>query len=145
MITIIGEEGARFAPLADLHHRALDKFELQPIPIGVHSPGHIGDTDEEARVQLWGPLKRMRDRTGAERGSGPMGPDEFEQLAVPKGHNATSPDPVASKIAATAPMLRLSRFDMKYSAGQLLHELLHCMELYGTEAIPRVRKLLVQV
>jgi hypothetical protein len=72
-------------------------------------------------------------------------PDEFEQLAVPKGLYATSPDPVAAKIAATAPMLRLSRFDMKYRAGQLLHELLRCMELYGTEVIPRVRKLLVQV
>ena len=47
--------------------------------------------------------------------------------------------------AATARALQLSRFDMKYSAGQLPHELLlRSIELYGTEVIPRVRKLLAE-
>ena len=146
MVAIIGGESARFAPLVDLYHRALDRFGVPTLPVGVHSPGHVADTDEEAREQLWPPMKVMRDRIGAERGWGPMGPGEFEQLAGPHGAlYVGSPETVARKIAATARALHLSRFDMKYSAGQLPHELLlRSIELYGTEVVPRVRKLLAE-
>ena len=146
MLAIIGGESARFAPLVDLYHRALDRLEQPRLPIGVHSPGHIAETDEEARRQLWPHLKRMRDTIGAERGWGPMGPEEFEQMAGPRGAlYVGSPETVARKIAATARTLELSRFDMKYSAGQLPHELLlRSIELYGSEVIPRVRKLLAE-
>jgi probable LLM family oxidoreductase len=144
MIAIIGGESARFAPFVDLYHRALDQFGTPRLPVGVHSPGHVADTDEEAREQLWPHMKRMRDRIGAERGWGPMGRAEFDQQAGPDGSlYVGSPETVATKIAATARTLGLSRFDMKYSAGQLPHEqLLHCIELYGTEVVPRVRALL---
>jgi len=144
MIAIIGGESARFAPLVDLYHRALERFELPRLPIGVHSPGHVAETDELAREQLWPHMKRMRDRIGAERGWGPMGRAEFDQQAGPDGSlYVGSPETVASKIAATAEALQLSRFDMKYSAGQLPHDLLmRSIELYGTEVIPRVRQLL---
>jgi len=146
MLAIIGGESARFAPLVDLYHRALDQFELPRLPVGVHSPGHVAETDDEARRQLWPHLKRMRDTIGAERGWGPMGPEEFEQMAGPRGAlYVGSPETVARKIAATARTLELSRFDMKYSAGQLPHELLlRSIELYGSEVIPRVRKLLAE-
>ena len=146
MIAIIGGESARFAPLVDLYHRALDTFEQPVLPIGVHSPGHIADTDQEARAQLWPHMKRMRDRIGAERGWGPMGEAEFEQQAGPHGSlYVGSTETVARKIATTARKLELSRFDMKYSAGQLPHDLLmRSIELYGTEVAPRVRKLLAE-
>ena len=86
----------------------------------------------------------LADTIGAERGWGPMGRDEFDQQAGPQGSlYVGSPDTVAAKIAATARALQLSRFDLKYSAGQLPHPLLmRSIELYGTEVIPRVRKLL---
>jgi len=144
MIAIIGGESARFAPLVDLYHRALDKFELPRLPVGVHSPGHVAETDELAREQLWPHMKRMRDRIGAERGWGPMGRAEFDQQAGPDGSlYVGSPATVAAKIATTARALQLTRFDMKYSAGQLPHDLLlRSIELYGTEVIPRVRELL---
>ena len=146
MIAIIGGESERFAPLVDLYHRALDTFGQPALPVGVHSPGHIADTDEEARTQLWPHMKRMRDKIGAERGWGPMSEREFEQQAGPHGSlYVGSPETVADKIAATVRTLRLSRFDMKYSAGQLPHErLMRSIELYGTEVIPRVRKLLAE-
>jgi hypothetical protein len=39
--------------------------------------------------------------------------------------------------------LGVERFDMKYSAGPLAHDLLmRSIRLYGTEVIPRVRALL---
>jgi probable LLM family oxidoreductase len=144
IIAIIGGESVRFAPLVDLYHRALDHFERPPLPIGVHSPGHLADTDELARDQLWPHMKRMRDRIGAERGWGPMSRAEFDHQAGPEGSlYVGSPETVATKIAATVRALRLSRFDLKYSAGQLPHDhLLSSVELYGTRVIPRVRELL---
>src|SRR5215218_10323671 len=67
MIAIIGGESERFAPFVDLYHRALDELDSPQLPVGVHSPGHIAPTDEEAREQLWPHMKKMRDRIGAER------------------------------------------------------------------------------
>jgi probable LLM family oxidoreductase len=144
MIAIIGGESARFAPFVDLYHRALDKFDSPALPVGVHSPGYIADTDDLARRQLWPHWQRMRDRLGAERGWGPTSPAEFEQQAGPGGSlYVGSPETVAAKIASTARTLGLSRFDMKYSAGQLPHDLLlRSIELYGTRVIPRVREIL---
>ena len=56
-----------------------------------------------------------------------------------------SPETVASKIAATATALGVSRFDLKYSAGELPHAaMMRSIELYGTEVIPRVRELLAE-
>ncbi|MDH5291695.1 MAG: LLM class flavin-dependent oxidoreductase, partial [Acidimicrobiia bacterium] len=52
-----------------------------------------------------------------------------------------SPETVATKIAATARTLGLSRFDLKYSAGTLPHDaMLRSIELYATEVAPRVRE-----
>lgn len=53
------------------------------------------------------------------------------------------PDTVAKTIAATIKTLNLQRFDLKYSVGQLRADLLRRnIALYGTEVVPRVRRLL---
>jgi len=144
MVAIIGGESARFAPLVDLYRRALEQLDMPPLPVGVHSPGHIAETDEAALEQLWPHMKRMRDRIGAERGWGPMSRAEFDQQAGPAGALFVgSPATVAAKIVRLARGLGLSRFDMKYSAGQLPHDLLmRSIELYGTRVVPLVRDIL---
>jgi probable LLM family oxidoreductase len=146
MLAIIGGESARFRPFVDLYHRALAEFGAPELPIGVHSPGHIAESDELAREQLWPHMKKMRDRIGAERGWGPMTRHEFDQQAGPTGSlYVGSPETVARKIVATASTLDLSRFDLKYSAGELPHEtMMRSIELYGTQVIPRVRELLAE-
>ena len=54
-----------------------------------------------------------------------------------------SPDRVAAKIADTVTTLGLGRFDMKYATGTLSHDaMMRSIELYGSEVIPRVRRLL---
>jgi len=146
MLAIIGGESVRFAPLVDLYHRALAHFEHLLLPIGVHSPGHVADTDERALEELWPHWRTMRDRIGRERGWPPSTRTEFEQAAGPQGAlYVGSPETVARKIADTARVLRLSRFDMKYSAGTLPHELMMAsIERYATAVAPRVRELLAQ-
>jgi probable LLM family oxidoreductase len=142
MVAIIGGESVRFRPFVDLYHRALAEFDRPSLPVGVHSPGHIAETDELAKEQLWPHWREMRNRIGAERGWGPTSPSEFEHAAGPDGAlYVGSPDTVAHKIAATATALDISRFDMKYSAGTLPHDtMMHSIELYGTEVIPQVRE-----
>jgi probable LLM family oxidoreductase len=143
LLAIIGGSPERFAPYVDLYHRALTQLEMPDLPVGVHSPGHIADTDEQAVEQLWPDYKIMRDRIGAERGWGPMGRGEFDQEIATGSLYVGSPETVAQKIAKTASTLGIARFDLKYSAGPLPHEaLMRSIELYGTKVIPRVRELL---
>jgi probable LLM family oxidoreductase len=145
MLAIIGGDPARFAPYVDLFHRALAQFD-QPTPaIGVHSPGHIAETDEQAREELWPHHSEMTNRIGKERGWGPMSRESFEQEADSGSIYVGSPETVAQKIAKTAKTLGLDRFDLKYSNGTLSHEkLMKSIELYGTVVAPRVRELLAE-
>ena len=143
MLAIIGGDPARFAPYVDLYHRALTQLGRPTLPIGVHSPGYIADSDEQAREELWPDNRIMRDRIGRERGWGPTTRAEFDQEADFGSLYVGSPETVAKKIAATAQTLGIDRFDMKYSAGPLPHEkLMHSIELYGTKVIPMVREML---
>jgi probable LLM family oxidoreductase len=146
MLAIIGGDPVRFAPYVDLYHRALAQLEVEDLPIGVHSPGYIADTDEQAREELWPDSRVMRDRIGRERGWGPTTRAEFDREAGPEGSNYVgSPETVAKKIANTVKTLGLSRFDLKYSAGPLPHEqMMRSIELYGTKVIPMVRDILSQ-
>ena len=142
MLAIIGGEPSRFAPYVDLYHRAFEHLGKLPLPIGVHSPGYIADSDEQAREELWPDYKRMRDRIGAERGWPPMQRAEFEREAETGSLYVGSPETVARRIASTARTLGISRFDMKYSAGALPHDkLMRCIDLYGSKVIPLVREL----
>jgi probable LLM family oxidoreductase len=146
MLAIIGGDPVRFAPYADLYRRALAQLESPGLPIGVHSPGYVAASDEQAREEFWPEYKKMRDRIGADRGWPPMARSEFDREAGPHGSlYVGSPETVAQKIASTVRALDATRFDLKYSAGPLSHELLMtCIELYGTVVIPRVRELLAE-
>src|SRR6202012_225322 len=124
LLAIIGGSPDRFAPYVDLYHRALSQLGMPDLPVGVHSPGHIAETDEQAAEELWPDYKLMRDRIGAERGWGPMGRDEFDREIASGSLYVGSPETVAQKIATTAKTLGIARFDLKYSAGPLPHETL---------------------
>ncbi|MBX6363425.1 MAG: LLM class flavin-dependent oxidoreductase [Gemmatimonadetes bacterium] len=145
MLAIIGGDPRRFAPYVELYHRALAQRGLPPLPVGVHSPGYVAETDARAREEFWPPYREMRDRIGAERGWPSITPAEFEREIEAGSLYVGSPETVARKIAATARALGLARFDLKYSAGPLAHPLLlRCIELYGREVVPRVRAILAE-
>jgi len=52
-LAIIGGPPARFAPFSELFSRALEKFGRPPLPVMVHSPGHVAATDEQAKAEFW--------------------------------------------------------------------------------------------
>ncbi len=144
MLAVIGGEPARFAGYVDLYFEALTKRGFGRRPVGVHCPGHVADTDERARAELWPHYLALRTKIGAERGWPPPTRAQFEREAGPNGALFVgSPDTVARKIAATARTLSLSRFDLKYSNGPMPHaQMLRSIELIGTEVAPRVHELL---
>ena len=143
MLAIIGGNPLRFAPYVDLYYRALEQAGVERLPIGVHSPGHIADSDEQAREEMWPAWRDMRNRIGAERGWGPTSRAEYEREIEAGSLYVGAPDTVAKKIANTVSGLGVTRFDMKYSSGTLAHEkLLRSIELYGREVIPRTKAML---
>ncbi|HEY4250550.1 MAG TPA: LLM class flavin-dependent oxidoreductase [Roseomonas sp.] len=143
MLAIIGGDPRRFEPFVALYRRALAQLERPTLPIGVHSPGYVAETDEHAREELWPDYKQMRDRIGAERGWPPMTRAEFDQEADRGSLYVGSPETVARKIAATVKALGIARFTLKYSTGTLPHgKLMRGIALYGGKVMPLVRDML---
>lgn len=146
-LAIIGGSPQRFRPYVDLYYESLRTYGQPVQPVGVHSPGYVGETDDEAQADLWPHYEAMMTRIGRERGWPPPSRAQFEREAGPHGALCVgSPETVAAKIANTARILDLSRFNMKYSSGTLPHEkLMRSIELYGRQVVPRVRRLLHDV
>ncbi|NVK35920.1 MAG: LLM class flavin-dependent oxidoreductase [Rhodobacteraceae bacterium] len=143
MLAIIGGDPARFVPYVDLYKRACDQMEHKVQPLGVHSPGHIGETDEAAAEELWPHYKTFHDQLGRERGWPAMSKQAFMQEATNGSLYCGSPETVARRIAKTIKTLGLSRFDLKYATGTMPHgQLLKSIELYGTKVMPMVRDIL---
>jgi probable LLM family oxidoreductase len=142
ILAIIGGDPARFKPYADLYRDRLQRFGKPLQPIGVHSPGHIAATDEQAREDASPHYLGLMNRIGAERGWAPIGRDHFDREAGPDGAlYVGSPETVAAKIAKTVKALGLSRFELKYSNGTMPHDkLMTSIELYGTKVVPMVRE-----
>ncbi len=143
MLAIIGGDPRRFLPFVDLYQRACAQMERPVRPVGVHSPGFVAATDEEAREAVWPHYQEMFGRIGRERGWPPTTKERYLAEIDQGSLYVGSVETVARKIAATVRDLGLQRFDMKYSTGALPHELLvDGITLYGEKVIPMVRDLL---
>jgi len=143
MLGIIGGEPQRFKPFAQSYRETLERLGGPVLPIGVHSPGYVADTDSQARDEYWSAYQPWRDQLGTERGWPPITRAKFD-VEVERGSlYVGSPESVSRRISETVLALGASRFHLKYSTGALAHEkLMRCIELYGREVIPRVQTLL---
>ncbi|MEV5388629.1 LLM class flavin-dependent oxidoreductase [Streptomyces sp. NPDC052721] len=143
MIAIIGGAPQRFAPYIDLYQRATAQFGTTAHPVGMHSPGFIADTDEQARELHWPHYKVIRDRIGALRGWPPVRKEEYAAEIERGSLYIGSPETVARKMARAIKALGVGRFDLIYTTGaQPVSARLRAVELYGTKVVPMVRDLL---
>ncbi|QYN34087.1 LLM class flavin-dependent oxidoreductase [Pseudonocardia sp. DSM 110487] len=143
MLAIIGGPPERFTPLIELYRRATDRLGTATWPIGMHSPGFVADTDDEAKELYYPRYKVVRDRIGALRGWPPVRREEFEAEIEGGSMYVGSPDTVARKIARTVSALGVGRFDLLYTSGsQSISARSRAVELYGTKVIPMVRDIL---
>ncbi|MFG2301005.1 LLM class flavin-dependent oxidoreductase [Actinacidiphila glaucinigra] len=143
MLAIIGGAPTRFAPYIDLYRRAAEQFGTTAHPVGMHSPGFVADTDEEAREGFWPGYKVMRDRIGKLRGWPPVRREEYDAEIEHGSMYVGSPETVARKIAQAVGDLGVGRFDLIYTVGpQPVGARMRAVELYGTKVIPMVRDIL---
>lgn len=145
VLAIIGGSPERFAPYAELYERACKQFGHTAQPIGMHSPGFIADTDEQA-LEIGFPLfKQAMDKVGATRGWQPMTKQHFMNEVKNGSLYVGSPATVAQKIAKAMKTVGAARFDMVYGFGPMkASDRRRMIELYAQEVIPHVRKLLAQ-
>jgi len=145
MLAIIGGSPDRFVPYVDLYDQATKELGTTRHPIGMHSPGFIADTDEEALRLAWPPYKKSHDRIGKTRGWPPITREQFKHEIANGSLYIGSPETVAKKIARSIKVLGVGRFDLVYGQGPLeASARLRMIELYGTKVIPRVRELLAE-
>jgi probable LLM family oxidoreductase len=144
MLAIIGGSPARFAPFSRLFREALENFGRDQLPIGVHGPGHIAATDEQASDEFWPRYLEVIRAVSGSRGFAIPTKESFLYEISPRGAlYVGSPETVARKIANNLTTLGANRFDLKYGMGGLSHKaLMTNIELFGTEVVPRVRELL---
>ena len=144
MPAIIGGNPARFAPFSQLFREALERFGRAPLPVGVHAPGHVAATDEEASEEFWPRYLEVIRRMSKIRGFAIPTKESFMFEIGPQGAlYVGSPETVAQKIAQNLTALGANRFDLKYGmVGLSNRALMTNIELYGTQVIPRVRELL---
>lgn len=143
MLAVIGGAPDRFVPYVDLYKQACEQFGTKPQEIGIHSPGFVADTDQEAVKIAWPAHKTNFDRIGSTRGWTPLTKEHFDHEVAHGSLYIGSPETVAQKMAKTIKKLGVDRFDLVYGGGPMPAEArLHMIELYGTKVIPRIKELL---
>ncbi|NDD25655.1 MAG: LLM class flavin-dependent oxidoreductase [Actinobacteria bacterium] len=139
-LAIIGGHSSRFAPFTGLYRESLKRFDKPQLPIGIHSPGHIAETDEQAIAEMWPNYQASFGRIGQERGWAPMTYQHYANEVANGSLYVGSPETVAKKIVETIQATGANRFDLKYSTGpQPQSQLMRSIELYATKVIPLVK------
>lgn len=144
MLAIIGGNPARFAPLTELFETENAQRGTIGARIGVHSPGHVAATDEQAMTEYWPYYRDFLPEKRRARGIPDPTPESFRRAVGPTGSlYVGSPATVAEKIIRTMTVLRATRFDLKYGVVGLHHDaLVEAIRLFGTDVVPQVREAL---
>ncbi len=149
MVAIIGGETRRFRPLIDLYHEAGKKAGYPPekLKVGLHSPGYVAETTEEAADDYFPGFARAVSEIGKERGWGEMTREDFDAQRGPRGSLVIGdPEEVVEKIIRHSKALGgVSRFTFQMNAASLPHEkLTRAIELIGKRVVPTLHQEIVQ-
>ena len=143
MLAVIGGRPERFAPYVDLYRRVAEQLGTVAHPVGMHSPGFVADTDEQAMELFYPAYKVQIDRIGALRGWPPLRRSTFESEVADGSLYIGSPETVARRIARAAKALGVGRFDLIYTAGsQSISARTRAVELFGAKVAPMVRDMM---
>ncbi|MDO6429960.1 LLM class flavin-dependent oxidoreductase [Flavitalea sp. BT771] len=145
MVAIIGGETERFRPLVDLYREAGRRagFTPEQLKVGIHSPGYVAATNEEAIADYYPGYSALWTRLGKERGWPPVTQSQFNRLIAPKGVLVVGgPDQVAEKLLRHSEALGgVDRFTFQMDNAGLSHQqLMSSIELIGRKVIPLVKQ-----
>jgi probable LLM family oxidoreductase len=149
MVAIIGGETRRFRPLIDLYREAGKKAGYPPekLKVGLHSPGYVAETTEEAADDYFPGFARAVSDIGKERGWGEMTREDFDAQRGPQGSLVIGdPEEVVEKIIRHGKDLGgISRFTFQMNAASLPHEkLTRAIDLIGKRVAPALHKEIVK-
>jgi probable LLM family oxidoreductase len=141
-LAIIGGLPERFVPFADIHRKGARRAGHDRLPLSINSHGFIADTAQEAADISFPSVSEVMNRIGRERGWQPLGRDEFDAAMTLRGANFVgSPEDVVEKILYQHELFHHDRFLLQLTVGSLPHDqVLHAIELFGTQVAPAVRK-----
>jgi len=145
MVAIIGGEPRRFRPLIDLYREAGRRAGFSPerLKVGVHPPGYVAETTQEAADDFFPGFARAVTDVGKERGWPAMTRADFDAQRGPQGALLIgSPDEVVEKILRHSETLGgISRISFQMNAASLPHtKLMRAIEIIGTRVAPALRE-----
>lgn len=144
MVAIIGGHTARFRPLIDMYREAGLKagFSLDQLRVGLHSPGYVANTHEQAVADYYPGYAELWTKIGRERGWPPVTKAHFDSITGPGGVLVLgNPERVAEKLIRHSEALGgVDRFTFQMDNAGLTHsQLMTSIELVGKQVIPLVR------
>src|SRR5437016_10512711 len=145
MVAIIGGETRRFRPLIDLYREAGNHARHSPdqLRVGLHSPGYVAATTEEAADDFFPGFARAVTEVGKERGWPALTRADFDAQRGPQGSLIIGdPDEVVEKIIRHSKALGgISRVTFQMNAASLPHaKIVRAIELLGKRVAPALRK-----
>ena len=143
MVAIIGGEPHRFRPLVDLYREAGKSKGFGPdqLKVGIHVPGFVGDTTQQAADDFFPGFAEMFTKIGKERGFPPTTRAAFDAQSGPTGaYFIGDAETVARKIVSVSEALGgLARVTLQMTNVRIAHDkMLHSIELLGNNVIPLV-------
>lgn len=143
-LAIIGGQPARFKPMTDLFRDAAAEAGNSGLPLSINAHGFIADDGARARESAYGPFSETMGRIGRERGWPPPTRGQFDaECGVTGALFVGSPEEVVEKILYQHRLFGHQRFLLQLTVGPMPHdEVLHAIELFGTQVAPAVRKAL---
>ena len=143
-LAIIGGMPERFAPFVDLYRDAAGQAGHEPatLPVSINSHGFIADSAKAALDAYVPGAMQMMNRIGRERGWSPIGRQHFEAARTLRGADFVgSPQEIVEKILFQHELFGHQRLLLQLGLGGLPHDqMLHAIELLGTQVAPVVRQ-----
>ena len=146
MIAIIGGEPQRFRPHVDLYREAARRAGHDPagLQIGLHVFGFVAETTDRAADLMYPGWQEMFAKVSRERGFAPPSRLQFDATRGRDGaFFVGDPSTVATKAREVSEALGgVDRIALQMTNPRLGHDdLLHSIQLLGTEVAPRVEEL----
>ena len=141
-LAIIGGNPAAFRPLVDLYRKTSAEAGHGKLPLGLHSHGYISDDSQKAADEFFPSYAYVMSKLGKERGWPPTTRGQFEAGRSNQGSLLVgSPQQVIDKILYEKELFDLDRFLLHISVGTMPHaQIMHSIELFGTQVAPAIRK-----
>lgn len=140
---VLGGNAVRSAPLADLYRKAASEFGNTPEQtlIMLGSPGFLGKSGKAARDTYWPHWHQFMKVVGEQRGFLPPTRQSYDRDTGPDGGLLVgSPEEIAERILFMHEHWGHVRQYIHIDMGAVpQRDLLHAIELFGTEVRPRVQ------